>query len=57
VEEWYSFYGADDRLLAVYKQRGDQAFDLELQQRMTYIVGKLTHEWQRAGIGWRWWTG
>jgi len=47
--EWYYFYGADGRLLAAYKQNGDQAFDLQLRRRKTYFMGKLTHEWAWPG--------
>ena len=30
-------------------QNGDQVFDFRLQQRKTYFVGKLTHEWRPTG--------
>jgi len=43
--EWYYFYGAYGRLLAVYEQNGEQAFDLRLRRRNIYFAGRMTHEW------------
>ena len=41
---WYYFYGAYGRLLAVYEQKGTEAFDLRLRRRNIYFAGRVTHE-------------
>ena len=42
TSEWYDFYGAYGRLLAVYEQNGTGAFDLQLRFRNLYFLGAVS---------------